>query len=160
MKWIALIMIIGGLILLVMAYKRDVKSSFNDGTFLIEIGMGISGVGAILAGVVLFLILLFTGPAFSHDKHYAVSSEMKTWFDGLKSGGGAACCSDADGNVVQDADWEFTNGHYRVMIDKNWIEVPDSAIIKEPNLYGPTMVWPIRGYLGVTIRCFILGALM
>jgi hypothetical protein len=38
------------------------------------------------------------------DGRYA-QSPLKQWFDSLKSGKGP-CCSDADGNVVKDADWE------------------------------------------------------
>src|SRR6516164_9103312 len=38
-----------------------------------------------------------------------------------------------------------------------WVDVPDEAVITEPNRIGRTMVWPIRGYLGLTIRCFMPG---
>jgi hypothetical protein len=40
-------------------------------------------------------------------------SRLKPWFDQLKSGWGR-CCSDADGRIVQDADWEAKDGHCRV----------------------------------------------
>ena len=33
-------------------------------------------------------------------------------------------------------------------LDGEWIDVPDEAVITEPNRIGRTMVWPIRGYLG------------
>ena len=75
------------------------------------------------------------------DGRYA-NSPLKPWFDSLKSGKGP-CCSDADGNVVKDADWESKDGHYRVRIAGEWIDVPDDAVLKQPNLYGATMVWPI-----------------
>ena len=40
-----------------------------------------------------------------------------------------------------------------------WIEVPETALIKEPNKYGPAVVWPYRDIDGVTqIRCFLPGA--
>lgn len=109
--------------------------------------------------MLIMTLLMMMTVAYAHDKHYAVSSEMKTWFDGLRSGMGP-CCSDADGNVVKDADWESRDGHYRVMIDKSWIDVPDNAVITQPNLYGRTMVWPVRGYMGTSVRCFLPGALM
>ena len=105
--------------------------------------------------------------SFSHARdrgQYANSSpELKAWFDGLRSGKGP-CCSDADGTAISDADWESKNGHYRVRIPNNtgemeWIDVPDEAVITEPNRIGRTMVWPIRGYLGMTIRCFMPGSM-
>jgi hypothetical protein len=36
------------------------------------------------------------------------------------------------------------NGHYRVRLENNWIDVPDDAIITEPNRAGRTMVWSMR----------------
>jgi hypothetical protein len=107
------------------------------------------------------LVLALAGPsAQARDRgQYANSSpEMKAWFDGLRSRKGP-CCSDADGSAVSDVDWETKNGHYRVRIDGEWVEVPDEAVITEPNRVGRTMVWPIRGYLGVSIRCFMPGSM-
>ncbi len=91
------------------------------------------------------------------DGRYA-NSPLKQWFDSLRSGKGP-CCSDADGTAVSDVDWESKDGHYRVRIDGEWIDVPDDAVITEPNRYGRTMVWPIRGYLGLQIRCFMPGSM-
>ena len=84
--------------------------------------------------------------------------ELKAWFESLKSGKGP-CCSDADGTAVSDVDWESERGHYRVRLDGEWVEVPDEAVITEPNRIGRTMVWPLRGYLGLTIRCFMPGSM-
>src|ERR1700682_5286321 len=75
-------------------------------------------------------------------------------FDSLKSGKGP-CCSDADGFAVSDPDWESKNGHYLVRIDNEWVEVPDDAVITEPNRVCRTMVWPFKGAPGVSIRCFM-----
>jgi len=84
--------------------------------------------------------------------------EIKAWFDRLASRKGP-CCSDADGSAVSDVDWETSGGHYRVRIDGEWVDVPEEAVITEPNRVGRTMVWPIRGYLGLTIRCFMPGSM-
>ena len=108
------------------------------------------------------LLLAFVsdlGHARDPDGRYAKSNpELKAWFDGLRSGKGP-CCSDADGTAVSDVDWESANGHYRVRLDGEWVDVPDEAVITEPNRVGRTMVWPIRGYLGITIRCFMPGSM-
>ena len=91
------------------------------------------------------------------DGRYA-NSPLKEWFDGLRSGKGP-CCSDADGSAVSDVDWESKNGHYRVRLDGTWIDVPDEAVVTEPNRAGSAMVWPIKSYMGVTIRCFMPGSM-
>jgi hypothetical protein len=46
---------------------------------------------------------------------------------------------------------ESGNGHYRVRLDGEWVDVPDEAVITEPNRVGRTIAWPLRGYLGLTI---------
>jgi hypothetical protein len=93
------------------------------------------------------------------DGRYAAQNpELHQWFEGLRSGKGP-CCSDADGSAVSDVDWETSAGHYRVRIDGEWVDVPDEAVITEPNRIGRTMVWPVRGYPGLTIRCFMPGSM-
>ncbi|MHC2333992.1 hypothetical protein [Bradyrhizobium sp. USDA 4454] len=91
------------------------------------------------------------------DGRYA-NSPLKEWFDSLRSGKGP-CCSDADGSAVSDVDWESKDGHYRVRLEGTWIDVPDEAVVTEPNRAGRAMVWPIKSYMGVTIRCFMPGSM-
>ena len=73
--------------------------------------------------------------------------------------GKGPCCSDADGSAVSDVDWESKDGHYRVRLDGAWVDVPDEAVVTEPNRVGRAMVWPIKSYMGVTIRCFMPGSM-
>lgn len=108
-------------------------------------------------------VLMMAAAGASHardpDGRYAAQNpELHKWFESLRSGKGP-CCSDADGTAVSDVDWETANGHYRVRLDGEWVDVPDEAVITEPNRIGRTMVWPIRGYLGVSIRCFMPGSM-
>jgi hypothetical protein len=98
------------------------------------------------------------GGAVARDDGRYAGSPLKPWFDTLKSSKGL-CCSDADGFAVSDPDWDSQNGHYRVRLDGEWIVVPDDAVITEPNRAGRTMVWPIKGSLGTTIRCFLPGSM-
>ena len=91
------------------------------------------------------------------DGRYA-NSPLKQWFDNLKSGRGL-CCSMADGQSVADPDWDSKDGHYRVRLENNWIDVPDDALITEPNRAGRTMVWPIRFDNQISIRCFMPGSM-
>ena len=113
-----------------------------------------------LAGVLLLSASTSTSMhARDVDGRYAAQNpELHQWFEGLRSGKGP-CCSDADGSAVSDVDWETAGGHYRVRIDGEWVPVPDEAVITEPNRIGRTMVWPIRGYLGVSVRCFMPGSM-
>ncbi|WP_409363469.1 hypothetical protein [Bradyrhizobium liaoningense] len=118
------------------------------------------GVGA------LFVLLLVLGTqtaavrsTFARDDGRYADSPLKPWFDSLRSHLGP-CCSDADGVAVADPDWESHQGHYRVRLDGQWIEVPDDAVITEPNRAGRTMVWPVRTAFGIAIRCFMPGSMI
>ena len=96
------------------------------------------------------------------DGRYA-NSPLKGWFESLHSSKGP-CCSDADGTAVSDVDWESKDGHYRVRIQGEWWDVPDEAVITEPNRAGRTMVWPIYHWavgapLRLEIRCFMPGSM-
>ncbi|MFK4516405.1 hypothetical protein JEY40_26675 [Bradyrhizobium japonicum] len=111
-----------------------------------------------------------SGHARDRGQFVNTNAELKAWFDGLHSGKGP-CCSDADGSALSDADWESKDGHYRVRIPRLghvlddqqqelvWVDVPEEAVILEPNRVGRTMVWPIYGYMGVAIRCFMPGSM-
>lgn len=118
----------------------------------------------ILAGTVAALIMLALAiPAHARDDGRYAQSPLKPWFDSLKSGKGP-CCSDADGTALKDVDWDTKEGHYRVRIEGNWIDVPDDAVIKEPNRVGMTMVWPIYyrvmgAPVRIDIRCFLPGSM-
>jgi hypothetical protein len=96
---------------------------------------------------VIMVAMTQTGRGRDPDERYR-NSPLHDWFDHLASRKGL-CCSFTDGYVVQDADWESKNGHYRVRVPKAansdatiWVDVPDEALITEPNKAGHTMVWP------------------
>lgn len=114
-------------------------------------------VGSALVIVAFSLSLCIRAHARDVDGRYA-GSPLKSWFDHLASGRGP-CCSDADGKTVEDPDWDVKDGHYRVRLDGNWIDVPDDAVITVPNLAGRAIVWPIQWGGGpIQIRCFMPGA--
>ena len=113
--------------------------------------------------IFLFLYILIA----DHGQFGKTTPEIKQWFESLQSGKGP-CCSHADGYTISDADWESNNGHYRVRIPRHpystgdvdmlWVDVPDEAVIKEPNRVGRTIVWPVYSP-GVSIRCFMPGSM-
>jgi hypothetical protein len=74
------------------------------------------------------------------------------------------CCATSDG--IFGPDWESKDGHYRVKLNGEWIDVPDDAVIKGPNLDGRTIVWaiPVTAYYRdrggkPAIKCFIPGTM-
>ncbi len=103
-----------------------------------------------------FAFATVSATARDFDGRYA-DSPLHDWFNNLASGRGL-CCSIADGEAVADPDWESKEGHYRVRLDNEWINVPDDAVITEPNRAGRTMVWPLRIGAEVSIRCFMPGS--
>lgn len=120
--------------------------------------MRVLAIGAILTA-------LAVTAAMARDDGRFAGSPLKEWFDGLRSERGP-CCSDADGTKLDDPDWTNDSGHYRVRIAGEWYDVPDDAVITEPNRIGIAMVWPIYRFQGgqpigkpAGIRCFMPGAL-
>jgi len=106
--------------------------------------------------------------AGAHDSHgqwpqFAESTaDVQDWAHHLKSRGGGMCCSGADGQPAE-AEWDNDQGHYRVKIEGKWIDVPDEAVIKEPNKFGYAVVWWYKIWMGTgdlqpAVRCFIPGA--
>ncbi len=121
-----------------------------------------TAVCAVLLGLAAHLLALDAALARDVDGRYA-NSPLKSWFEKLASSKGP-CCADADGQALSDIDWESRDGHYRVRLDNQWRDVPDAAVITEPNRAGRTMVWPIYhravgAIVDVEIRCFMPGSM-
>ncbi len=116
------------------------------------------------AGIIALAAMLAIQFAYARDNGRYANSPLKSWFDRLASRRGL-CCSFADGVVVEDPDWAVVSDvakpevHYRVLIEGQWIDVPDDAVITEPNRLGKTMVWPMTGVDGITVRCFLPGSM-
>jgi hypothetical protein len=116
-----------------------------------------------VVAVVVFLAI--AGLAFAaqaHDDGRYADSPLKGWFNSLHSGKGP-CCSDSDGMTVDDPDWGMSTAggrsHYVVKLDGEWVDVPDDALITEPNRLGHTMVWPMFLNGKQVPRCFMPGSL-
>ena len=96
--------------------------------------------------------------AESRDDGRYANSDLKPWFDSLASGNGL-CCSFADGLALKDVDWDTQDGHYRVRIEGEWVDVPEKATITQPNKFGAAVVWPWKNSEGKwQVRCFIPGS--
>jgi hypothetical protein len=96
--------------------------------------------------------------SFARDDGRFTDTPLRQWFYQLESARGL-CCSFADGVSIQDVDWDTRDGRYRVRLHGLWFVVPDAALVKEPNRFGPAVVWPYLDTNGATqIRCFLPGA--
>jgi hypothetical protein len=105
------------------------------------------------------LVVFGGGTAQARDDGRYANSPLKPWFESLQSKGGGKCCANADGLALSDVDWDAKDGHYRVHLKGEWVDVPDDSVIRQPNLAGRTMVWPeyIDGH--PLIRCFMPGTM-
>ena len=90
---------------------------------------------------------------------------VSNWFDNLTSSNAIADRSPTANDplkhclTISDVDWDTKDGHYRVRLHGEWIDVPDIAVVTGPNRYGPAVVWPYMDENGKTyIRCFLPGA--
>ncbi len=119
--------------------------------------MGGKSVAALAASV---LVCALAMPSWARDdgRYAAMNPALHAWFDHLASSKGL-CCSFADGFSIEDVDWDTDGTGYRVRVDGKWIDVPDAAVVTEPNRFGPAVVWPYQDADGNTqIRCFLPGA--
>lgn len=114
--------------------------------------------------IALFIVSCVVYPAYTHDH---TRPDLQKWFEGLRAKGhtgprsGSACCDGYDAKRVDDVDWESNDGKYRVRLNGQWYDVPEEAIVEDPNKAGPTMVWPKIDPFGRIdgIRCFMPGAM-
>ena len=95
------------------------------------------------------------GPALAHDHQHP---ELNGWYESLHSAKGP-CCDGNDAKRIDDADWETKDGHYRVRIDGEWIDVLNEAVVSGPNRAGHTMVWPYYLNGHPRARCFMPGSM-
>ncbi len=106
----------------------------------------------IIALAILFVALAWSY-AYPHDRAHP---ELDSWFMRLQSKNKVSCCEGSDATRVEDADWDSKDGHYRVRLEGEWVDVPDEAVIEEPNKAGVVLVWPwrVNGKLD-HVRCFL-----
>lgn len=117
---------------------------------VLVLALVLTGIGVIAFGTI---------SVQAHDDGRYANSPLKAWFDSLHSKSGGPCCSNADGIAISDVDWDTKDGHYRVRLDGEWVDVPRDAVITEPNRAGRTMVWPYYVQGHALIRCFLPGTM-
>jgi hypothetical protein len=103
-------------------------------------------------------------PARARDdgRYKNVDPAIKAWVKGLTDRNGNNCCDTADGYPAE-VEWDNDSGRYRVRIDGAWYDVPDDAVITQPNRIGYAVVWyhpryERDGRKVPVIQCFLPGA--
>lgn len=97
-----------------------------------------------------------------------VDPRLRQWFRDQKvPGTQSSCCSESDGVYAEE---DIRDGHYWTRfvarqyndgapvteIQSEWMQVPDEAVIHDPNRHGaPVVWWGWNG--GLTIRCYAPG---
>lgn len=112
----------------------------------------------ICAAILIAVLAVVVTRALAHDH---ARPGLDGWYQSLRSGKGPCCDGPGvDATHLSDADWESRDGHYRVRIEGEWIDVPDEAVLDVPNRDGRTLVWPMWNDGKRTVRCFLPGAMI
>jgi hypothetical protein len=99
-------------------------------------------------------------------------ADLSKWFEKLHDRKGDLCCDGSEAMHLSEVDWEINGNHYRVRVpttsggfarvmagatnvETEWVYVPDDTVIDEPNRANVTLVWPLYGPMGVSVRCFM-----
>ncbi len=116
--------------------------------------------GTCVAASILMLVSTAVTARDPNGKYTQADPDMHRWFEQLKSVGGEACCALTDGNTLRDTEWRSENGHFQVFLDNEWIDVPDASVVKGPNRFGRTVVWPYHEDGHPSVRCFMPGSMI
>jgi hypothetical protein len=111
----------------------------------------------VIVAIVVFVLVV---QANAHDP---ARPDLDDWYRSLQSSS-VHCCDKSEAKQLDGSDWDMKDGHYRVRVDGNWINVLDSALVKGPNLVGPALVWvryynPMGGKKTALVRCFMPGTM-
>ena len=148
------------------------RMEYVVGISLIEEGDRMKTQFLIVAAVVAMLAGI-PGTVLAHDHN---RSDLSKWFEKLHDREGDPCCDGSEAMHLSEVDWEINGNHYRVRVpttpggferamagaanvETEWVYVPDGAVINEPNRANVTLVWPLYGPMGVSVRCFMPGTM-
>lgn len=130
-------------------------TAFTLGFFIIELRIRINmWLTLIVVSILILLVALSIHPIRAHDH---ARPELNDWLKSLHSKNNTWCCDGRDHDPIDD--WEAKDNRYRVKFRGQWYDVPETAIVDGPNKAGDAMLWMNKGYLGVSVRCFVPGAL-
>jgi len=119
------------------------------------------------------VLMVWAAAVLAHDHNRA---DLSKWFEKLQDRKGDLCCDGSEAMHLAQVDWEINGNRYRVRVpttpggfqramagaanvETEWVYVPDEAVIDEPNRANVTLVWPLYGPMGVSVRCFMPGTM-
>ena len=126
-------------------------------------------IAAAIFAALLFVALIFWTARSSADwakvadEWPDITQKQKDWFIKQHNAKGFLCCSEADGHPT---DWDVKKigdgiSHYWAVVENEWREVPDDAVVDVPNPVGRAVIWyssTVTDSQGKkVIRCFIPG---
>lgn len=116
--------------------------------------------GSIPASATMVCVVALSILAVTASAHDAARSELSDWYTSLKAVNGAPCCDGMEATHLSDVEWRSNGGHYEVRLKDMWINVPDGAVVRGPNLAGTALVWPFYRDGFPVVRCFMPGAML
>lgn len=147
--------IVSGIILMLLFALGLIGEAMRDKTMRNWAAGCLAVAGLGLMAVVVLIWALLGVRAHAHDLEHP---ELDNWYMGLRSPGHGPCCDGSETTHLADVDWDSHDGHYRVRLDGQWVDVPDDAVVTEPNRDGRALLWAFKGSSGWYIRCFMPGA--
>jgi hypothetical protein len=91
--------------------------------------------------------------AVDHGQFEIVPDDIRSWFKGVRSPSGVACCEISDGRRTI---YDVREGGYWVPIDGLWWRVPEKAVVRNAgNPLGEAVVWYVSLRGNIEIRCFV-----
>jgi hypothetical protein len=102
-----------------------------------------------LAGAI--VVLVRVQHALAHDPEHP---EWNRWLMSQVNQNNGMCCDGSDTYVLGDNEWRTVRGHYEVLHDGAWQQVPDWALTKSHNnITGSALLWMWQG----RVQCFKPG---
>jgi hypothetical protein len=120
--------------------------------------MNTKAVFALILGVLLMLSIV---GCFAHDHD---KPELNGWYPTLKNQRGGPCCDGSDfhgenptATALDDVEWTNDSGHFKVLLEGKWLDVPPDAVVVQPNRDGRAIVWFGHANGEPFVRCFLPG---
>lgn len=106
---------------------------------------------AILAVVIVFVMFVAMSQTRAHDWHHhdfaQATPTQRNWLNKQRRPGTTfTCCNESDGEQVDEEIRYDHKGIARYWINSKhtrgqWMQVPEEAVIREPNLHGRPIAW-------------------
>jgi hypothetical protein len=117
---------------------------------------GLAKVALFVASVVLATVSVnIAVRAMDRGQFENVPDDVRKWFKSVISPKGIPCCDVTDGHRT---DYDMREGAFWVPIEGEWMQVPESAVIRDAgNPVGEAVVWYVRHRGAIIISCFVPG---